>query len=702
MATTAEAVNAAYKGVLPGPRMFLGNGKETTGTFRTVEGALDINIKHQSNALNAFMSVRIEFDTNGDHIWAGDRDSAAWTVWHGAYDQLKNLDVDVTHSFHFYGGEARFVVEAPGNWQVKVTAKPAPRRTLSGVVWEETVQNGKGTGRYSFGGAKIVATSRRGDRFETAADQFGAYSLTVYGDTDYAVSASKPGYRSSRVSLPVRRFSEQENLGWPIKVDHRMPFDARLQTVERGTPEAKSTSIFGAVTYKKSGKPVEHELVVLLDAKTSKRVAKAEVRRGDGARFEFEKLAPGDYTVSAGGAMAPYTDKSSVQVARGLEEGERREVNLKLEPSSLTVRGGVYALDGRSRQKAIKYAKVSVKFPDGKVVDTHTDHAGQYSVKRDEAPKSYALLVELKDKDNIVTILDHSGFGGNLVKMRTYAQRVDRAVMRTNIFFMPNYAKIDGSHTTAQRVAFRHAGAYYANLMDAVDFGRNKLSLKYDHQLPVDHKLFSPGNKPIVAYYMATSTVVVSRAGNKSLASALDSPDNREHHEFGHHVQTDATMGGANAMDMLAQGDDNHRGVNNSNSLDSVTEGFAEFYSMMVRNSIYYRWSGIVSNLQRNTHMWPGVNKPLEEFNVAALLWDIYDKDTEAGDYFALGVKGTWAILNQTKVKTVRDIYEIMDAKYKKQDTNKKDGLNDVDALFVAHSFFGDTNGNKRFDKGEP
>ena len=121
---------------------------------------------------------------------------------------------------------------------------------------------------------------------------------------------------------------------------------------------------------------------------------------------------------------------------------------------------------------------------------------------------------------------------------------------------------------------------------------------------------------------------------------------------------------------------------------------------MMVRKESSYRYDGAITDLQRNVHLHPD-KKPNEEFMLASLLWDIADDDKEKGDYFAHGSKAVWGILNQPSIKTVRDLYEALAVRYKTQDTDKTDGLSDLDALFVLHGFFADKNGNGKYDAGE-
>lgn len=113
-----------------------------------------------------------------------------------------------------------------------------------------------------------------------------------------------------------------------------------------------------------------------------------------------------------------------------------------------------------------------------------------------------------------------------------------------------------------------------------------------------------------------------------SLLSDGGWPDNREYHEFGHHFMADAF---GNAIPSFV-GKQNHKGYYvNSISTDAWTEGFAEFYSMMVTKHVdqrtlphYYRIAGEFWNLEIDYRAWSDLGR-LEELAVAGLLLDLED-----------------------------------------------------------------------------
>jgi hypothetical protein len=110
-------------------------------------------------------------------------------------------------------------------------------------------------------------------------------------------------------------------------------------------------------------------------------------------------------------------------------------------------------------------------------------------------------------------------------------------------------------------------------------------------------------------------------------------PDNREYHEMGHAFMADAF---GDALPDSA-GDVNHGGYRNPSSTDSWTEGFAEFFSMMVTKHVngradphWYRIAGeYYVNLEFDYRAWVAGGKH-EELAVAGVLLDFEDG---SGDY---------------------------------------------------------------------
>jgi hypothetical protein len=233
--------------------------------------------------------------------------------------------------------------------------------------------------------------------------------------------------------------------------------------------------------------------------------------------------------------------------------------------------------------------------------------------------------------------------------------------------------------------------------------------------------------------------VNIEAAGSSSLMSDRNRPDNREWHEFGHHVMADTLN---NLMPRYPRGADNrnHGSYRNVVTTDSWTEGFAEFYSMLVGREIagkaqpeLYRWStnGGATNLESNFRAMTWND---EEFAVAGLLWDLVDPvdaddasvmtgtngiPTTYADCVALDWRTFWAYFTQNYSGTttlspvaqgqgygylfdVKHLYDVLKLKDVGQDFSRGRAMNDLDELFVAHGFFADVSPmNRAFDAGE-
>ncbi|OIO98778.1 MAG: hypothetical protein AUK03_00765 [Anaerolineae bacterium CG2_30_64_16] len=210
-----------------------------------------------------------------------------------------------------------------------------------------------------------------------------------------------------------------------------------------------------------------------------------------------------------------------------------------------------------------------------------------------------------------------------------------------------------------------------------------------------------------------------------------DRPDNREWHEFGHHVQADA-------FDNLLPKDlanTAHVGYVNASTTDSWAEGFAEFYSMLVNREVaqdgtlpqVYHWSGGATNLEANVLSWRFRETSWEEWAVASLLWDLLDpvdeRDmtvlTAAGsnglpiigmvrDHVQVDLPSLWSDLTAQvagayhHILTIKQLYDVLKARGVGQEPLGPGGMTALDELFVAHGFFTDTGPHQfYYDAGE-
>ncbi len=217
-------------------------------------------------------------------------------------------------------------------------------------------------------------------------------------------------------------------------------------------------------------------------------------------------------------------------------------------------------------------------------------------------------------------------------------------------------------------------------------------------------------------------------------------PDNREWHEFGHHVMAD-TFG--NRMPDNAADFRNHWGFGNASTTDSWTEGFAEFYSLLVERDIargpdppeFYRWMGRNDSLEANYMARSVITVTLsptetgrvqaEEFAVAGLLWDLVDSvdaddatvmggvayadcielsrqdlwDILAKDWGAAAPRSPAAPPTYTYLFDVKHLYDVLKREDIGSARSRGSPLSDLEELFVAHGFFADTNDNGIYER---
>jgi len=230
------------------------------------------------------------------------------------------------------------------------------------------------------------------------------------------------------------------------------------------------------------------------------------------------------------------------------------------------------------------------------------------------------------------------------------------------------------------------------------------------------------GTDPFIAIRLTTSDI---DSGNR--------PDNREWHEFGHHVQADID----NNLIPRYTGNVNHDGYPNPSSTDSWAEAFAEFFSMMVAQQIaqdpqpqMYLSQGNELNMEENLRpRYPGVEDQRgdEELAIASLLWDLVDPvnaddlTVDNGNVYADCVQKDWdsimyylgydyigwpgrspiAPSDYGFIFDVKHLYDVL--KYQRVGNEKSHGLpmDDLDELFIAHGLYKDANNNGVYDAGE-
>ena len=227
--------------------------------------------------------------------------------------------------------------------------------------------------------------------------------------------------------------------------------------------------------------------------------------------------------------------------------------------------------------------------------------------------------------------------------------------MRRDISFSDNPGVITGAGIN--RAHLDDLARIYYHTHEAWQLA-DSVSQRLDFQLPVDIVAFSTINNGVYWSPLDPTGVRLDpyinlgAAGGASAIGDDGRPDNREWHEFGHHVLADM-FGDQMPEDPLGCPspprpgfDCNHWGYMNASTTDSWAEGFAEFYSLVVAHNVAaeprpesYRWAGWEDNLETNYLAW-GLHyedddpdhllfhpppSPDEELAVAGILWDLID-----------------------------------------------------------------------------
>ena len=273
--------------------------------------------------------------------------------------------------------------------------------------------------------------------------------------------------------------------------------------------------------------------------------------------------------------------------------------------------------------------------------------------------------------------------------------------------------------------------------------------LSFDSSLPEEIRAFSSASG---TFHTTGAPEFINISIADSGLKNSNWPDNREWHEFAHHIMADSLLGGDNQQPsprltpslnvdvddnrdgifndvypawnpatnsvvnyregpvQAANGlDKNHLGYANSTTTDSLIEGFAEFVSLVIADNMttdpnphVYSFSGTSINLESLYFAWRS-----EEDAVAALLWDLYDSQVDSytlwGKKLEDRVDLTFTdLFNRLNDPDVRDMKDVYDALSDLNQDSDGDGIGDVDEIFLMHGFFADTApSNMKYDDGE-
>jgi hypothetical protein len=243
----------------------------------------------------------------------------------------------------------------------------------------------------------------------------------------------------------------------------------------------------------------------------------------------------------------------------------------------------------------------------------------------------------------------------------------------------------------------------YYHVRQVIEFERNILSVTPDFDLPIEIHAYSTLTSG--AYYSDGEVYI-----GEAISGYTDPnrPMNREWHETFHELMDDTIR-----IPPYHEGDVNHGGYPNHCTVDSWVEGWAEFWPCGLRRQLgepnphLYIWEGGHTSFERNWRVWDTLGwwrwrRSVEEFAVASLLWDVIDPVNSAdNDFISLSIEQLWSIIGSIPLNDMRDVYERFVSQNIGSTDSDNDGISDLDELFIAHGFFADANGNRRYDAGE-
>ncbi|WOR15883.1 hypothetical protein RYZ27_04300 [Hyphomonas sp. FCG-A18] len=465
----------------------------------------------------------------------------------------------------------------------------------------------------------------------------------------------------------------------------------------------------------RTGKPVRYQKLILMPADGTVEVGSAFLTRKDKGKKTFEALEPGQYRVFIRGDG--WTEASREAMVT-IKAGKTAKVTLNLDVGKVEVVGILKGYNANNRFERVKRVPVKVLFSDQHEETVYTNDRGYYSLSYDKAPEFFIVEVPLRSEKKEIDVRSRRGFAGQTVTLKSKRIEIEEPREIASLRFAKTERRLSSTLNPARKQSLEDGGAFYINTLKAADFARDKLNANYNHKLPVEVQMWNRSTSGV--FYMSSdSSITVAASGNNSLRTNSSSPDNREYHEFGHHLHADMAMSGENGLPGRANGDQNHGGIDNSNSSDSYVEGFAEFFALWVNGNSVYKW-GSSTDLENNVQNYRRVKRDArgqvvrnaagrpvvetvmrEEFQVAALLWDLLDSAADTGDNIDLTDKNMWAVINRVSVKDIPSLYKEVRGPLRGRKTNASQVLDDVDTLFVTHRFYSDTNGNGAWNAGE-
>jgi hypothetical protein len=384
--------------------------------------------------------------------------------------------------------------------------------------------------------------------------------------------------------------------------------------------------------------------------------------------------------------------------------------------------GKVGFRDIDNKTKPLKDIKVEAAWYDEagslkkKLEARYSDSDGTVDFSEDELDENgtFTVTVVFEDDFGRVLVADAAPLGaGANDAQRAALPSANYSVSRTLDEFTTDFYL---NLTFTRREQGAKYGRVYFHALEAVEFMEDDLGV---YQKNPPERFYVDDSSASGAYHDAGSVPGVADKGivyspRVSRFSDPESPTNREWHEFGHHIMYE-TYGYHYCCV-----NNNHAGYSNPTSVDSYTEGFAEFMSMMMLdyydypNKNLYFVGATPYNIEINYRIRQQVGGvPMEEMALASIYYDLLDGGPNDEDGIQLTREQIWGVLS-TKHQLdgqQRYIHSMWDA-YRAFNATDLPGIHEKwgnvpffvsrwDRIFITHGVYADPDSSNSWTPGE-
>ncbi len=386
--------------------------------------------------------------------------------------------------------------------------------------------------------------------------------------------------------------------------------------------------------------------------------------------------------------------------------------------------GKITLVDIDNSTKPIKNVRVEAEWYDelGNLKEglnsRYSDDEGKVYFSNEELDKyengTFRVTVVFEDKDKSVQIVDGSGLGAAPTDDQRLAAPL--ANYTTDLVIEDFTNDFDVNLTLNHDVTEAKYGRVYYHATEATAFMKELgVTQKKTERFYLDDPNTNGAYHNAGGEIGALDKGIVYSARVSSFTNS-ESPTNREWHEFGHHIMYERY---GFHLCCSAKYGLNHEGYKNGISIDSYTEGFAEFMSMMMLDHYKYPKKNLYFvgatpfDMEINYRVSSNVGGvTMEEMSLASIYYDLLDGGSGDEDGIELSKSQIWGVIGSknTLDGQSRYIYNIWDA-YRAFNQTDLPGLHEewgnnqlvskLDRVFISHGVYADKNGDELWEPGE-